>query len=104
VLAHREWLVGLVTVADLDGGGTFFGVAHAGIVACTPDADRGVLRQFAVQVVGVSITVVPSGERHCDGGRNPTVHTGGSAMDCANPPGAKPVGLLVGAYELVAAT
>ena len=50
------------------------------------------------------MTVVSVGERHCDGGRNPTVHAGGSAIETVNPPTARPLGLLRDPYELSEAT
>lgn len=44
---------------------------------------------------GVSASLTSAGERDCDGGRNPTVHAGGSAMVSVKPPTDRPVGLLV---------
>ncbi len=40
-----------------------------------------------------------SGDRHCDGGRNPTVHAGGSATKTEKSPVAAPVGLWFGATD-----
>lgn len=42
----------------------------------------------------MSASLTSAGERHCDGGRNPTVHAGGSAIVSVKPPTAKPVGLV----------
>ena len=45
---------------------------------------------------GVSISERSAGERHCDGGRKPTVHGGGSPNIVANSPNGRPVGLFFG--------
>src|SRR5882757_3280831 len=45
---------------------------------------------------GVSIIVVSAGLRHCEGGRKPTVHGGGSPRVRVKSPDARPVGLFCG--------
>ena len=52
VLAHGQRLVVAVALADLHGGRTLAGLAHAGVVAGAAHGDRRILRQFAVQAVG----------------------------------------------------
>ena len=42
---------------------------------------------------GVSIVVVSAGDRHEDGGRNPTVHAGGSSTEIRKSPSGMPVAL-----------
>ena len=44
---------------------------------------------------GCRSTVSSPGLRHCDGGRNPTVHGGGSLMVSAKSPSGRPVGLIL---------
>jgi len=48
--------------------------------------------------------MVSAGDRHADGGRNPTVHGGGPSIETAKSPKGKPVGLFHPAYDAVAAT
>ena len=47
---------------------------------------------------------VSAGERHCDGGRNPTVHAGGSPIPTVKSPLAIPVGLFIGPMDWIEAT
>ena len=51
VLAHRQWHVRLVAVADFDGRRALTRVTHARIVAGTADRHRRILREFAIQPV-----------------------------------------------------
>ena len=52
VLAHRQRLVRLVAIADLDSGCALSGVAHAGVVAGAANRAGGILWQLAIKPVG----------------------------------------------------